>query len=93
MDVLDSLKWPNFPPFTPGRGIPTQGVNVCDVPTTQALQLPQQAWQMLWVSFDVYFFAIRNSLSWKGLDWRLYIKAAVVFIGLLSICLKHRCPE
>lgn len=52
-----------------------------------------KTWQMLWASFDVYFFAIRNSLSWKVLDWRLYIKAAIDFTGLPSICLKHGCPE
>jgi len=93
MHVLNSPKWPRSPPFAPGRGIPTWGANACDVPTAQALRLPQQTWQMLWASFDVYFFAILNTLSWKGRGWRLYIKAAVVFIELSSICFKQRCPE
>lgn len=85
MHVPDRPKWPCSALLTPERGIPTWRANPCNEPMTQVLQLPQQTWQMLWASFGMYFFAIQSSLSWKGLDWRLYIKATIVFIGLPSV--------
>lgn len=49
------------PQAAPNRRGSSSRSSTCDVSVT-----PQKHKQMLWATFDVCFFAVQNSLLWKG---------------------------